>query len=733
MLVELKAVDSLYPMVGAVTLKPAIDLQQALADGGAVVERTVLNRLGLKVGDSLRLGEGSVTIRAEIEREPDRITNIFSLGPRVMIGTDTLPATELIQPGSQTRHHIRAVLPPETNVSVWISSLKERFEDAGWRIYGPDEAAPGVRRFIDRLTMFLSFAGLTALLVGGIGVANAVRGYLDGRIGTIATFKCLGAPRNLIFRIYLIQIGLLALAATAIGLIAGFGLPPLALNLLGDLLPVQPKFQIFAGPVALSVGFGLLTTLAFTVWPLSQAARIPAAHLFRRAIEPLSGRPGMAAALTALAAGIGLIALTTAVVSRPLFALWFAMGAVGSLLLLRIGAWALMRTAARMKHFRRTALKLAVANLHRPGAPTPSVVVSLGLGATVLVAVALIEGNMSRQIAGSLPDEAPAFFFLDIQPGQVNQFDRAVRSVDGADGLARHPLVRGRIVAINGTPVDQIKVAYDAEWAIRGDRALSYAAKPAEGTELVAGEWWPEDYKGPPQISLDANLAKGFGVGLGDTLTLNILGRPLTATITSLREIDWRSLRFDFAIIFSPGVLEGAPQTHVAAVRAPKSAEDAVEAAVTDAFSNISTIRVREALASAARIIEGVATAIRSSAAVTLLAGALVLAGAMAAGRRRRIRDAVILKVLGATRKDVATAFLIEHGVLGMATGIVAVAAGAASAWAVVSFVIRVPWTFLPWVAVLTAAGCVAVTLAFGFFETWRIMGHKAAPYLRNE
>ncbi|MGY9016160.1 MAG: ABC transporter permease, partial [Rhodospirillales bacterium] len=377
--------------------------------------------------------------------------------------------------------------------------------------------------------------------------------------------------------------------------------------------------------------------------------------------------------------------------------------------------------------------RLVITNLHRPGAATPSIFLSLGLGLTVLVAIALIEGNLSLQVNERLPEKAPAFFFIDIQPGQVSAFDKTVQAVADTSGFRRVPSLRGRIVQIDGKPVKDVKVAPETAWAIRGDRALTYTAiKPAD-TKVTDGKWWPADYTGAPQISLDAGLAKGFGVGVGDTLTLNILGQDVTAKITSLREIDWRSLRFDFAIIFAPGTLEGAPHTHIAAIEVPKSGEGSVERALAGKFGNVTAIRVREALEAAATILAGIGAAIRGAAGIAILAGALVLAGTVAAGHNRRIYDAVVFKVLGATRGKVMKAYLLEYGILGLATGIIAAGIGSITAWAVVVHLIKSEWIYLPDVAVFTVLLCMAVTLILGFMGTWRALGQHAAPHLRNE
>jgi len=734
-LVELKAVDGAYPLVGAVETLPARPLAELLApiDGvwGAVAAANLLTRLGIETGARVTVGEATFEIRAIMVKEPDRVATVLSFGPRLMVSADALDDTGLVQPGSQIHYHYRLDLSGQAP-GAWIAALNEAFPKAGWRIRGPSEAAPGVRLFIDRLTLFLTFTGFTVLLVGGIGVGNAVKSYLDGRVATIAMLKCLGAPGRLIFRTYLLQVLVLGVLGTAIGLAIGAVLPILGLEIIADRLPVAPVTGFYAEPLALAALFGLLTAVTFGLWPVARAREIPAAQLFRDRAAPVAGRP-RPVYIVATVVGIGLLAaLAFAAANDRFLAGWFVAGALATLAALRGGAGLIAMAAARAPAFGGAAVRLALANLHRPGSVTPSVVMSLGLGLSVLVAVALIDGNLSRLVAERLPERAPAFFFIDIQPDQVADFEAAVTGVPGATRYRSVPTLRARITHIAGVPVEEVEIAAESQWAVRGDRALTYAAEQGTDAKLVDGAWWPADYSGPPLISLDAGLAEGFGIAVGDTLTLNVLGREVTARIANTREIDWRSLRFDFAIIFAPGTLESAPQTHIAAVEAPLEAEEAV-AAATDAFPNISAIRVRDALEAVARILDGIAVAVRATASVTVLAGALVLAGTVAAGEQRRIHDAVVFKVLGATRRRILGVFLLEYGVLGLATGAVGAVVGTLAAWAVIRFLMRSEWVFLPGTIALTVAACIAITLVVGLIGTARALGHKAAAHLRNE
>jgi putative ABC transport system permease protein len=736
-LVELKAVDDAYPLAGRFVARPDRPLAELLAkkDGvwGAVADANLLTRLGIELGARITVGDAEFELRARVGAEPDRVASLFSFGPRLMVARAALDATGLVKPGSQIRYHTRVVLPAGQSLEAWQAGLDRAFPKAGWRVRGAHEAAPGVKRFMDRLNLFLSFVGLTVLLVGGIGVSGAVSSFLARKTATIATLKCLGAPGRLVFALYMGQVMAMAVIGIALGCAAGAALPFSFDALAGAQLPVKPVAAIYPAPLALAAVFGLLTAATFALWPVARAREVPAAALFRDTVQPITARPRRAYVLAAVGGVVLLAALTMAASADRWFAGWFVAGALVTLGLLYAGARLVMRLARNHRVRTGSSLRLAVANLHRPGASTIGVVLSLGLGLSVLAAIMLIEGNLSRQINERLPEKAPAFFFIDIQPDQVAKFDGAVNAVAGTSGYQRVPSLRGRIVKIAGKPVETVDLAPDAQWAIRGDRALTYATGPRPDDRIVAGKWWPADYSGAPLISLDSGLARGFGVKIGDTLTMNVLGREVTAEIASLREIDWRSLRFDFAIIFAPGVLEGAPQTHIAAIEAPPAAEDAVEAAATDAFPNVSAIRVRDALEAASGLLAGIGWAVRAIAALTLLAGAIVLAGTLAAGRQRRIYEAVVFKVLGATRGRVAGVFGVEYGVLGLVTGVLAAGVGTLAAWAVVRFLMRMDWVFLPGTLAVTLAVCLAVTLLVGFLGTFRALGQSAAPWLRNE
>ncbi len=736
-LVELKGVDEFYPLHGRMRLEADLDLVHALKirDGlpGAIAEKGLLQRLKLKVGDPIRVGDATYRIAAAIVREPDRGADSFVLGPRLMVAKTSLPATNLIREGSQVNYRYRIALPPGSNVLAWIRDLKTRFPEAGWRIRDTRNGAPGLRRFIDRMRLFLTLVGLTALLVGGLGISNAVRSFLEGKTATIATLKCLGAPARLIFQVYLLLVLAITFLGVAVGLIIGT-ITPIALSgLLAGLLPFEIHFSLHFLPMLLAAAFGFLTVLAFTVWPLARAQGVPAGALFRDLAAPMASRPPwryMALAALTFAVLAALVIFTAE--ERP-FAVWFVFGAGAAMAAFLTAGMSIVYLARRLPRPRNAVLRLALTNLYRPGAATIPVVQSFGLGLSVLVAVISVEGNMNLQVNERLPKRAPAYFFINILPEQADKFETLARGIAGVYEIERVPSLRGRVVKINGVETSKVHVAPGAAWAVRGDRGLTYTGPPPPDANVVAGKWWPANYTGPPLISLDANIAQGIGVGIGDTLTVNVLGREIQGRIHNLRRIDWSTMGINFVIVFSPGALEGAPHTYIATAKTSEAAELPLRAAVTDAFPNITAIRIREALEAVNQILRNIGAAVRAVAAVTLVAGLLVLVGAIAANHQRRVYDAVMLKVLGATRSRVLGTYLLEYIFLGLITAILAAIIGTAAAWSVVVKVMDMPWYWLPSGAAFSTVICLFVTIGVGMLGTWLALSRKPAPLLRNE
>lgn len=736
-LIELKSIDGRYPLYGNIKLDPPQPLAAALAqrDGawGAVAAPALLAKLGLKLGDTIRVGSGRFVLRATIAHEPDSVSGIFELGPRVMVSEDALASTGLIAPGTLIAYAYRLRLPPASDPQRVSAAAQRRFPEAGWRIRSFADAAPNLQALLDRVTVFLTLVGLTTLLVGGVGIANAVESYLALKIETIATLKCLGASRRLVFSIYLLQILILAAGGIVIGLVLGALAPFAAVPLLPPELPVEAHAALYPLPLLLAAAYGLLATLCFAAWPIGAACETQAASLFRNAAAPERRRPAAVPVATVAIAALGLLALAYVTAPDRTVAGWFILGAAAALIVFRLAAQAVMSLAVLAGRPRAPGLRLALANLHRPGAATVGIVASLGLGLAVLIAVTLVRGDLATELSETLPQRAPSFFFIDIQQSQIATFDKLIAAQPGVSDVKQVPSLRGRITALNGVPVEKAYVGPDARWATSSERGLTYASTLPAGSQLVGGQWWPADYHGPPLVSFAADLARGMKLKVGDTITFNVLGRDVTATIANLRSIDWTSLNINFAIVLSPGTLDGAPQSFIATARTTPGSEGALERAVTDAFPNVSAIDVRDALATLGDIVGAIAAAVRITVAVTLAAGTLVLAGAIAASRQRRVYEAVVLKVLGATRRQIVGSFVIEYGLLGLSAAAIACVVGTIAAYFLLTRVMHAPWSFLAGDVAIVGLGATALTLAAGLAGTWRALGAKAAPFLRNE
>jgi putative ABC transport system permease protein len=741
-LVEAKAVDGAYPLYGAVETSLAEPFGDQLAerDGayGAVAADILFQRLDLAVGDRIMLGEQEFELRAELLNEPDAISDGFGLAPRLLVSMDGLRASGLLQEGSLVAHGYKIRMPLGTSEDE-IEAVREaagtEFPEAGWSIRSRTNAAPALSSNIERFSQFLTLVGLTALVVGGVGVANAVRAYLDAKRGVIATFKSLGASGALVFAIYLIQILIIAVIGIATGLALAALMPFLAGAMLASVLLIPSEGGLYPGALALAAVFGLMVTLAFAVLPLGRARDIPATALFREHGLEGRGLPRAIYVIAAAAIAVGLALLAIGFSSDRRIAIIFVGAAIFAFLVLRAVGWLVQFLARRAPRVSSTALRLAVGNIHRPGALTPSVVLSLGLGLTLLVTLALIDGNLRRQISGNLPDQAPNFFFVDIQANEVEDFAALVEA-EAPDGkLIRVPMLRGRIMEINGVDVREIQVPPEGAWVLRGDRGITYAQNVPENSRLSGGEWWPADYDGEPLVSFAAEEASEIGLSLGDTVTVNVLGRNITARIANFRQVEWESMGINFVMVFSPNTFAGAPHSWLATL-ADETATSADEArilnSVTRTFPSVTSVRVKDALDIVNEIVAQLAVAIRAAAAVALVASVLVLSGALAAGNRARVHDAVVLKTLGATRRTLISAFSLEYAIIGLATATFALLAGGAAAWFVIARIMGLPSAFLPEVAFSTIVLALVLTVGFGLVGTWRVLGHKAAPVLRE-
>ncbi|VVB42321.1 putative ABC transport system permease protein [Beijerinckiaceae bacterium RH AL1] len=747
-LVELKAVGADYPTAGTLTLDPPIPLAQALAEQnglhGIVAHPALKARLGLRLGDEVAIGTARYALRAVLTAEPDKLAGGLDIGPRVIMSDAGLAASSLIQPGSLVRRLYRVALPQAAPsrpadskaVDALVEAANKAFPDAGWEVRTRKDVSPQFSRDLRRFTQFLTLVGLTALIIGGAGVANAIRGFVARKRPQIATLKSLGATGGRVFAIMLLEVMLIAAGGIVIGLAIGVAMPFVVEAAFAGVLPIQLAPSVYPAQIAAGVLYGAWTALAFSLGPLGQAHDVPVSALFRDRVEPDRRRPRARYLAMVALAGLGLVATILALSDERTLAMYYMIATASGFVLLRLVAWLLMAAARRMPHSRIVALRLAVANIHRPGALTPTVVLSLGLGLALLVALTLIDGNIRAQLNHTVPGETPSFFFVDLNHRQSDAFAGFLHG-KAADGkLELVPMMRGRIVKVNGTPVSKVRPSDKAAWVLQGDRGITFSPTLPAGSTLVRGPWWPADYAGKPLVSLEEDIAKGLGLSIGDSLTVNVFGRDITATVANTRKVDWRKFGINFVLVYTPSTFAGAPYSDLASLTFPKaspaSRDFVLLREVADAYPGVTIIRVKDALDAVSNVVAQLAAAIRGAAGVALAASVLVLAGALAAGQEARLYDAVVLKTLGATRARLLAAFLLEYGILGLATATFGVFAGMLAAWGIVSKVMGLDFVWLWPQALAAAAAALVFTVLLGLAGTWRVLGRKPAPYLRN-
>ncbi len=737
-LVELKAIDQNYPLYGNLKLEPSGPDIFSSVDGsfGVGVDPLLLSRLNMKIGDRLKLGSANLIVNATITTEPDRISDGLIFGPRVMLSQEALKATGLIQPGSLVTWHYRVKLSQENTLAAakkLEKSTTNKFPEAGWRIRTTDKAAQGTDEFISRLGYFMTLVSIAALTIGGAGIANAVTAFVNRRRSTIATLKCLGLPNRDVVGIFLTEIMAVSLIGIAVAVLAGAVSPFVVQAVFGSVLPLPLSTHIAWMPLAFAVVLGLLVTLAFALWPLSRIAQIQGAALFRSAVMTETSRPAWRYSL----ASFGLLSVAALIIlvgfEQPWVTALYLGGLVVSFAVLALLAYFIVKLAGLLPRSRNILLRQAVQSLYRPGATSQSVIMALGLGLTLFVTLALTDQTLSTELKSGIPEQAPAFFFLDVKNTELEQFRASLKAQDGVTAITNAPMLRGRISKVKGISSDQVKPNADASWALKGDRGLTYADQLPQGSTLVEGKWWTKDYAGPNLVSMTEDIAKGLNLKIGDKITVNVLGRDVDAEIANLRTVNWRSMGINFVMVFTPGTLKAAPHSHVVTVEMKGGDEGKLLNAMAAAYPSVTAVRVKDALSTISDLLGKMLTAVRGANVVTLLTGILVLAGALAAGLSSRSYEAVVLKTYGATRRQLLLAFIIEYGLLGLVAAVFGIVVGSTGSWFLAHYILEMPWAFSFTLAAVTAFGAMVLTIGAGLTVTLRALSVKPSFYLRNE
>lgn len=730
-LVEVKAVDETYPLYGRLAVAGRGSMTGTeIAPESVVVDTEVLRRLDVQVGDRVRLGSSWLTIQGVIEYEPGRSLDVFTLGPRVMVSLKTMERTGLMVPGSLFQSTYALRLPDASRAEAVAQELAA-IGDSGWRVRPFTRASGRMETVLERLRTVSSFVALGVLLVGGLGVASGVRAHMASRLLELAVWKALGASA----RVLLVVHGGAVLLAGGLAIAAGVALGACAPWILAawGVEVVVPGWYLF--PMLMSAACGLCVLVIFAALPLGRAVAVPAAVVFRQSAGGVGfarKAPLWAWGVAALG-GIGLGALVILLADRPRLGVWFVLGVGASFAALWFAAIG-VRAAARLgRRLPWPTLRLAMANVARPGASAPRMVLVLGLGLGMLGAIRLVTDSLHTSLGEEIARHAPTFFVLDVPPHEEEHF-RQVAHAAGAERVRLQPVVRGRITHIRGQAVETVPIAPEVQWAVRSDRALTSAAVLPEGSILVAGTWWPENAAfAEPRVSITADLAQGFGVHVGDTLRFNILGREVEATIMNVRRVDWTTLNLQFAVIFAPGVLEAAPRTLLGTLHAAPGAAEKIFAALTRSFPQVAVVDVRRILAEVSAVVQRLGLAMALLGGIAVAVGLVVLIGSFAADQEARHFEAVVYKVCGATRLQTVRILAVEFLLAALVASVMAMGIATLASQGVVEGMLRLTfrWSAAQAVLVPLAGACIAMGLALR--RTWIVLRLPPWRWLRND
>ncbi len=770
-LVELKAVEALYPLYGHVELTPSQPLHSSLASNdcpslpcfGAVVQESLLISLGIQLHDHIKIGQAWFAVTGILIKEPDRVASAFSLGPRVLISRQALRATDLVKPGSRIRERYLLRVPESLALGPLRGELQGRLGPEGAGVSSYRDAQPRIRRFLDQLTTYLGLIGLTSLFVGGIGIACTIHGFMRHKLTTVAILKTLGADAGLLMRMYLFQSLFMGCLGSMVGVALGVGLQRLLPVLLGELIPLAISSQITVLPLAKGLLVGVVTTFCFTIWPLLTIRETPPALVFRREVEqhqtPIRAgswlRLTWAAFLgvvrdcyrlgTALLMGCGLTLLATWQARSLTLGALFIVAFASAVILLQVGVWVLLRGLRTLPRPRSFVIRQALGNVQRPGNYTRGMAVAIGVGVMVIVTVALVKSSLLIAIGERIPEDAPTFFFIDIQPDQREPFEAIVQREAPHAPYRLTPVVRSRLRAIDGRVIDpEEHKGKKNGWYFTREYVLTALSTLPEDNTVAKGKWWSTDSEARREgehknqgrairVSVEEEAAGNLGADVGSTLEFAVQGTPLAAIVESTRKVDWGSFSMNFFMILSPGALDGAPMTYIATAKVEAEEELPLQHALVRTLPNVTAIKVDDVLANVARLLEQLAWAIQGIALLSMVSGAVVMTAAVSSTRYRRLYESAILKAIGGTRRIVVASFAVEFALIGGLAGLIGVGLASALSWAILHFFLDLAWTAQPVVLGWGLLATVGLAVAVGFLSTFKILGEPPLAVLRQE
>ncbi|CAN5716521.1 ABC transporter permease [soil metagenome] len=731
-LAQVRAVEGGYPFYGSMVTEPA-DEWERIADGRAtLLEAGLMADLGVVVGDSVRLGAIWFEVRGALTSLPPEISFRNALGPRAFIHATNLEATELLQFGSLARHEAYLHLPQDRELERFLDRNRSVFRSAAVGVDTAAEQAENLAQALEALGRFLGLVGLSALLLGGLGVASAVNVFVKDKRRTVAVLRCLGATQRTAFGAYMVQATTLGVLGAALGAILGVAMQALLPGVVGDLIPVDVEFAVQWPVVGLGIGIGAIVAATFSLLPLLAVRGISPLRALRHDVDDEPGRfdPWRAAAFLLIIACVVAVAVWQARLWQV--GLAYAAGLVAGMIVLWVcarilvgvtrriarGGFALARAgqsgAARRRVF---SVRQGIANLYRPRNQTTAVTMALGFGVFLVATLWVVQTNLLGWMRGDMAGTPPNLVFFDIQLDQSDNVRELLRPyADQPPTLV--PIVPARVAAINGIEPAALlqpgRTPRVERWALRREYRQTYRGNITSGESLVEGQWFDEAPAAEPNVvrlSAEQDVARSLGVGIGDRITWDIGGIRVESVITSIRTVDWARFETNFFFVFEPGSLEQAPQTLVSLVTISNdTARATAQREVVQRFSNISVVDLDVVQSMLRSIVDRVVYAIRFMAAFSVAAGALVLFGAIAASRFQRVRESALLRALGATRAQVRTIMLVEYAALGALAAFAGVVLAGIAGWMLLRFAFKMPYT-LPvlslafiWIAFTAAA-----------------------------
>ncbi len=722
-----------YPFYGEFKSQPQKPLAQLLAHGGAVVEPSFLVKTGLKPGDSFSLGKIKVHITAVVLAEPDRITRAFSIGPRIFIARASLDESGLVQPGSRIKHRTLIRLPSDFDLEKAQVLLEQGLTDKSVSIRTYKDMQSSLSSSIDRMGQYLGALGVLALLMGGIGVAMIVRTFMAQKLDTLAILNCLGASSKTLFKVYLLQSMLMGLAGSLLGVGIGFLLTFLLPAKMEGLINLKLEPVFYWVPALQSLVLGCATTLLFCLWPLMRAVKTRPLRLFRRGFAEEEESPQLQRWLWGIALGLGLAAMICWQAGSIQRGLIFLAALVISAGVFALASWLLLKLlkAPSGSMVRRYGLS----NLTRPNSQATAIITCLGLGIMLILTVRLVQMDMLAMLNKNTEMSPPNYFFIDIQHDQKQIFTQVLDQIAPEAERTLTPLVRSRLHSIDDNLITNwtYKNKQREEWFINREFVLTYTAgPPPKDNEVIQGEWWDESRANNAEVSLEQDAAKRLHAKIGSQLIIDIQGVLVSATVTSIRKVNWRNMRTNFYMIYSPGALQDTPITYVATVHVSDAKELQLQHAIVEALPNITALSTRDIVNTIETTVAKLTTLVDFMSGFAIAAGLFILSGSIASTRFRRLRESAILKILGAQRKVVASILAVEYAILGIISALIGVGLAQGLSWAVMKYMIKSDWHVQPGTVVGAFCCAVLITVATGILSSLDVIRNKPLKTLRE-